>query len=877
MLKSIFVALFCFINIVAQSQVVALRCEHLERPIGIDNPSPRLSWKLSDARNGARQLAYAIQVSTDSLAVAANNGNVWSSGRIESDDVLIAYNGKKLSAFTRYYWRVTVWNELGKEATSDISHFETAFIHGATWKGTWISDSKGEDEAAAPYFRKTFNVNKKIKTARAYIAVGGLYELYVNGKKVGDELLTPAYTRFDRRTLYLTHDVTNILQQDRNAIGVLLGNGWYNHQPLAVWDFHRAPWRARPTFCLDLRIEYDDGSVETITSGTDWKTSNGGLTFNAIYVGEHYDATQEQPGWNTVSFDDSQWKNASPRQAPSQEIVAQVMHGIKAVEEIKPKTLKKINDTTYLYDLGKNIAGVTSIKLRASSGTVVRLKHGERLNSEGRVDMSNIDIFHKSNNRHTPFQTDIYTARGSGEETFKARFNYKGFQFIEVTSSKPISLTIDDVTGFFMHSAVPVIGKISTSNELINKLWAATNNSYRSNLYGYPTDCPQREKNGWTGDAHIAIETGLFNFDGITVYEKWLADHRDEQQPNGVLPAIIPTGGWGYTWANGPDWTSTIAMIPWNVYRFTGDAKILLDNYENIKRYVDHIDELYPTGLTTWGLGDWVPVHSKAPLELTSSIYYYVDVDILAKAAALFNKQEDQKHYSALSTKIKNAINLKYLNTATGMYGAGLQTELSAPLCWNIVPESLRAKVAANLASRVATDHYHFDVGILGARAILNALSENGYPDVAYKLASQNTYPSFGWWIVNGATTLYENWKIDSKNDISLNHIMFGDIGGWLYRALGGMQPTHEEPGFKKIILTPFFPDELTSFESEHESPYGKIISRWKRTKTSVTWDVTIPANTTAAVTIPSTYKMDRQPGTFTLTSGKHTFLLRKK
>jgi alpha-L-rhamnosidase len=367
-------------------------------------------------------------------------------------------------------------------------------------------------------------------------------------------------------------------------------------------------------------------------------------------------------------------------------------------------------------------------------------------------------------------------------------------------------------------------------------------------LFGYPTDCPQREKNGWTGDGQIAIETGLYNFDGITIYEKWLADHRDEQQTNGVLPAIIPTSGWGYTWANGPDWTSTIAIIPWNIYLFYGDSRLLDQCYGNIKRYVDHINTESPEGLTDWGLGDWVPVKSVTPKEFTSSVYYFTDVSILAKAAQILDHKKDFKKYSALAEKIKDAINAKYLNRETGIYGSGLQTELSVALYWGIVPENLKSKVAENLAKRVIQDDKHIDVGLLGTKAILNALSENGYPELAYEVALQETYPSWGWWIVNGATTLYENWRIDSGRDISMNHIMFGEIGAWFYKGIGGIFPDAENPGFKNVILKPNFISSLNHFEASHNGPNGKIISKWERTGGKLVYTVSVPPNSMATL-----------------------------
>lgn len=852
-----FLTIICFTGFSqSDSFVINLKCEHLVNPLGIDVAQPRLSWNIVDRRQGAIQKAYHILVGTDSLEIANGVGKTLNTGKVKGDAMLVNYSGGRLQPFTKYYWRVQCWDMHNKSHMSEISSFETGFMQTASWKGNWISDGIDKDLKPAPYFRKPFDISKRIKSARAYIAVAGLYELYINGTKTGNHRLDPMYTRFDRRTLYVTYDITSQLQQGENIVGVILGNGWYNHQSTAVWYFHQAPWRARPEFCMDLRITYDDGTVETISTDKDWKTTKGPITFNSIYTGEHYDARLEQDGWNLADFDDSKWKNAEIRSAPSLNIVSQTMHPIRNVERVPARSIQKINDSTYVFNLGRNISGVSCFTVKGESGTTFKLKHGERVYENGRVDISNIDVHYRPTDDHDPFQTDIFTLRGKGEETFMPLFNYKGFQYVEVSCSKPVELTVDNLTGYFMHSDVPPVGNINTSNPTLNKLWTATNNSYLSNLFGYPTDCPQREKNGWTGDAQIAVETGLYNFDGITVYEKWLADHRDEQQPNGVLPAIIPTSGWGYQWANGPDWTSTIAIIPWNVYLFYGDSKLLADCYDNIKRYVDHITELYPTGLTSWGLGDWIPIKSQSAVELTSSAYYYTDVNILANTAKLFGRNQDFEKYTALALKIKNAINEKYLNKSRTVYGEGTQTELSVPLFWGLVPGDLKSKVAENLAKRVEADNFHLDVGLLGTKAILNALSENGYPDVAYKLAAQETFPSWGWWIVNGATTLYENWPLDAKSDISLNHIMFGEVGAWMYKALGGIYPDPAAPGFKNILLKPSFPQTLESFNAKHESPFGTIISTWRKEHGSLFYSVTVPANSTAKLFLPGGYSI---------------------
>lgn len=850
---------------------VNLRCEYLTEPIGIDTDSPRLTWEIRSEKDGTSQTAYRLIIDTDPLNIEKGTGTFYDSGIIKSDKQRIEYNGKKLQPCTRYYWNITYWDENGtKSESSETSYFETG-LKNTSWRGNWISDNRSIDFKPAPYFRKAFNINKKIKSARAYIAVAGLYELSLNGEKVGDHRLDPLYTRFDRKNFYVTYDVTPQLSKGENVIGVLLGNGWYNHQSIAVWNFDKAPWRNRPAFCLDLRITYTDGTTEVIASGLDWKTSSGALIFNSIYTAEHYDARLEQKGWDKPGFDDSKWHHVGYRGAPSPRIVSQQVQPIRNVKEYTAKNIKKLNDTTYLYDFGQNMAGVTRLRTAGKAGTEIRLIHGERLGKNGHVDLSNIDVYHRPKDKTDPFQTDIVILSGNGTDEFMPRFNYKGFRYVEVVGTEPLQLDTASLKAYFMHSDVSPMGRVYGSNPIIEQLWQATNNAYCSNLMGYPTDCPQREKNGWTGDGHFAIETALYNYDGITVYEKWLADHRDEQQPNGVLPDIIPTGGWGYGTANGVDWTSTIAIIPWNIYLFYGDDRLLKECYDNIKRYVDYIDNTYPSGLTSWGRGDWVPVKSHSSLELTSSVYYFIDATILAKAAAMFGKPEDEAHYKTLAEKIRRAINHKYLNEETGIYANGTQTELSVPLFWGVVPENLKEKVAENLAKKVRESDFHLDVGVLGAKAILSALSDNGQAETAYKIAVQKTYPSWGWWVVNGATTLLENWDLNATRDISDNHMMFGEIGGWFFKGLGGIKPDPENPGFKNIILQPNFIKDLPSFYSEHRTPYGLIVSKWTRKKNKINYTVEIPANCTATLLLPN----DESPRI--LNSGKHSVTIKNK
>jgi len=614
-----------------------LQCEHLVNPLGIDARHPRLSWELQSNGRHIQQQAYQLTFSAD----PEGHQLLWRT-RKNSAAQMVSYTGPALQSFTTYYWKISLKDNHGHTLTSATANFETGPLKLMDWQGDWITDKKDINLQAAPWFRKSFVLDKTIVSARAYIAVAGLYELYLNGQKVGDHILDPAFTRFDRRNLYVTYDVTKTLQQGQNFIRVLLGNGWYNMQSPAVWFFDKAPWTGRPCFCMDLRITYSDGSTETISTDKSWQTSLSNITFNSIYTGEHTDAR----------FSDTSWKKVVVTHAPSEHLVAQQMYPIRDCEKLNAVSMRKFNDMDYVFNIGRNIAGVSEITIKGMAGTVIKLKHAERLDSTGHADQSNINYHYRPVGDGDPFQTDVYTLDGK-TDAFRPHFNYKGFQYVEVTSSSSVVLNELSLTAYFEHSDVPAAGNIRSSDTLINRLWRATNNSYLSNLFGYPTDCPQREKNGWTGDAYTAIETGLYNFDGITIYEKWLADIRDAQQPNGNIPAIVPTSDWGYDHHNGPDWVSSIAIIPWELYMFYGDSKALSDNYEAIKSYVNLLNRRSPNYLCNWGLGDWIPIRSRTPVEFTSTVFYYQDALILSKAAKLFHHLADEKYYSHIANNIR--------------------------------------------------------------------------------------------------------------------------------------------------------------------------------------------------------------------------------
>ena len=847
--------------------ISGLETEHLVNPLGIDNHEPRFSWYLDDGREGAGQTAYRIIVAQDSLALDASP--LWDSGRIQSDAVLATYDGPELQPFTRYWWRVVCEDKDGNAISSPATFFETGLMGQYHWRGSWISDNHDQDFMPAPRFRKEFKARGGIVQARAYIAAAGLYTMYINGSKVGDRVLEPAFTRYDRRALYSTYDITEMLREGANAVGVELGNGWYNHQAVTTWHFDNAPWRARPTFCMDIRIRYADGTEEVVPTGIGWHTSSEGpLIYNNIYTGEHYDARREQKGWAEPGYDDNDWDGVKLRSCPAATVSSQQMVPIRESEEIEAVNIIKLNNNRYIYDFGTNMAGNVHLRIKGRRGTEIELTYAERLNSSGRADQDNINYYYFGDRNAEPLQTDIVTLSG-GDDYFAPQYSYKGFRYVEVNASSTLKWGKGQLKAVRVHSDVSQAGTLESSAPIVYNLWQATRRTYLSNLPGYPTDCPQREKNGWTADAHIAVESGLYNYDAFTVYEKWLADHRDEQQPNGLLPDIIPTCGWGY-WnpaanGNGLDWTSTIALIPWELYLFYGDDKPLKDNYDNIRRYVDYALTLTKDGLCTWGRGDWVPVTTRSNKTLICSCFLYKDLDIFCRAARMFGYDEDAKYYGEIAEKVRRAVNSKYLNGATGIYADGMQTDQSLPLAFGLVPEESRTAVLQALVKRVEEDGYHVNAGVHGAKFVLRVLSAGGYGELAYRMATATDFPSWGWWLANGKTTLIENWRLDVTRDNSDNHVMFGDIAAWFHLGLGGINPDPEQPGFKHIILRPCFPKGLDNFSCSYDSPRGSIDVSWKRKGRKVTLIAVIPCGASATFHYPDGHTSELPSGTHTV------------
>jgi len=725
---------------------------------------------------------------------------------------------------------------------------------------SWRRTPGWRQKSSSPIFRKEFTASKEISNAKIAISGLGYYELYCNGEKVGDHRLDPAFTNYDHRVLYVCYDLSKFLKKGKNVLGVMLGSGWYDMHTRATWNFDRAPWRGKPKVLAQLNIIYSDGTSENIKTDQSWRANTGPVVNDGIRNGETYDARLEMPGWTAPGFDDSKWSSPEIIEAPKGRLVSQTMPAIKVTEIINPQKIMEPRPGIYVVDMGHNLAGWARIKVTGPAGSRIQLRYAERLDENSEIDQSR-------NARYVfqgPFQTDTYITKGEEQEVWEPRFTYHGFRYVEVTGW-PGKLTKDKIQGCFANTAFGVKGNFECSNKLLNTVTTLTDRAYRSNFFGYPTDCPQREKNGWTGDAHLAAEQAMFNYHNLNSYHKWAYDLFDARSPEGDLPGIVPTGGWGYHRDNGPGWGAASVMIPWYLYLYYGDSRLITDHYELMQGYVDFLNKTFPKHIVEMGRGDWCYLHTKTPGRITSTALYYDITRILAKVAAILGKTDESHKYHNLALKIKEAYNQKFYK-GNGIYEPQSQTSQAVSLFYDLVPDSEKELTVTRLVEVIKKANDHIDCGILGAKALFQALSNNGYHDLAYKIATQPDFPGYGDWITKGATTLWEDW---TDKEGSLNHVMFGDIITWFYRSLAGINPDPESPGFKHVIIRPLPVAELNYVKAFTESVFGIIRSEWQNQSDKFKLKISIPPNTTASVYLPDGKKYEIESGEYEFESLK--------
>ncbi|HNT34063.1 MAG TPA: glycoside hydrolase family 78 protein, partial [bacterium] len=818
--------------------------------------NPLLSWTLSSDGHGARQTAYQVLVASGPELLKSGRADIWDSGIVPSDhSQAIGYSGIPLVSKTDYFWRVRVWDQRAKPSRwSQTAHWTTGFLHDEAWQGEWIampSYSNGD----APLLRKTVTLEKRPRKALIFVSGLGYYELYVNGKKVGDRVLDPGFTDYTKRVFYVAWDVTDLLQKGSNAIGVMLGGGWFHVATPELFGFEKAPWTAPPKLRLEMDMAFPDGTNRVLGSDTTWKCSTGALEFNCIRAGETWDARLDKPDWNLPEFGDTDWEHAEITEPPQGKMIAQTHPPIRAVETIQPVSVSEPKPGIYVFDLGVNIAGWVSFKTSGTEGQKITLQFNEKLSPDGTVDMR-----HTSGHTYGRFQTGEFILKGEGVETWEPRFTYHGFQYIQVSGllEKP---SLDALTGKCVHTDPEPAGAFACSDPRINKIQEVLRRTQLNNLHGIPTDCPQREKMGWLHDGCVTVEEAIFNWNMANFYTKWYRDLIDAQEANGHIPSIVPTCGWGQSGANGephafsdPWWGGAIVLVPWRLYLYYGDRNILAEAYPAMKNYLRFLESAAQDDIIHWHLGDWLEQGAgggsrRTPVALSSTSAWFLMAKIAGDVARILDRAEEAEQYDTTADRIKEAFNARFLSRETGHYAEESQMAQSVPLLYDMVPEELKEAVTERLIENIVEVRKgHVSTGIVGTWPLFECLTKIGRSDLAFEMLVKEDYPGWLWMINNGATTLWEAWDDVS----SRNHPAFGCVGAWFYQVLAGIRPDPDRPGFRHIVIQPEPVGDLSWVKARYESAQGLIVSEWEKSDGRFTLSLSLPANTSAIVSLPA-------------------------
>jgi alpha-L-rhamnosidase len=855
--------------------VVRLRTEYRVNPMGLGTPSPRFSWEIVSEERNTVQTAFRIRAASTIKEVVTGKNLLWDTGKKNDDQsVHIPYAGKLPGSGESVYWQVRVWDNHGlSSGWSESAFFETGILNREEWKARWIeSDAKGADGCFLPnpHFRREFFLREKIREARIYVTCHGLYELSVNGEKVGDQVFTPGWTSYPHRLQYQVYDVSDLLKPGLNAIGAILGNGWY----VGPFGFN---WRKdvygdKVALLLQMKVKYTSGKEETFITDRSWRSSSGPILLSEIYNGEIYDARKELEGWSLPGFNDAAWTPCREAEYGYDNLVASEGDEVRIVRSLQPvrKIITPSGET--VLDMGQNMVGWVHFRLRGIPGTTITLHHAEALDKQGNFYTENL----------RPAKQEIrYTFKSSDAEEFEPHFTFMGFRYIRITGYDG-DLDPSGFTGKVISSDMTHTGKFVCSDSLINRLqenivWGLT-----GNFLDVPTDCPQRdERLGWTGDAQVFAPTACFNRNTAPFFTKWLKDLAADQKADGSVPWVVPNiiiNGGGTGWSDGfgsTGWGDAAVVIPWTVYQFYGDKRILEEQYPSMKAWVDYMiresgeDHILNSG---FHFGDWLSFaeyssyNYNAPdygyagantdKDLLATAYCYFSAGLLQKAASLLGKPDDAAYLEGVRSKIREAFQQEFM-TSTGRLSSNTQTAYSLALSFGLLPDHLKDAAAKRLAGDV-TYFGHLTTGFLGTPLILSALSDNGYPGLAYMLLFNTRYPSWLYPVTMGATTIWERWDgmrpdstFQDAGMNSFNHYAYGAVGNWLYSRVAGLATDPEKPGFKNVIIRPEFTGKLDYAGAEFHSMYGKTEAGWERKNGSILMNVTIPANATAEIHFP--------------------------
>jgi alpha-L-rhamnosidase len=865
------------------TSVSQLRCEYLVDPQGIDETAPRLSWQLDTDRRGARQTAYRILVSSTAEALARGEGDRWDSGRVESSQTVhVDYAGTLLRSRDECCWTVDVWDETGATLRSAPAKWTMGLLEASDWKTRWIAADpeiiRRDPAAIAPtltspgtpaVFRRIFDVNGEVKRATIYASARGVFEFQANGRRIGEDLFAPEWTDYHKRIHYRTYDVTSLLSTGRNQLSATLGDGWWSGY--IGWQETRARYGSlENSLIVQLEIELATGGRLMIGSDASWECATGPIISSDFMMGEGYDARRELGDHNEAE-DQATWLPVREVTAPEVCLVAQRSEPVRITEILTPISRHEVSAGVFIFDLGQNITGWVRLRLaHVPEGTRLVLRHGERLNPDGTLYTDNL---------RRAKATDTYIARGDAEEIFEPHFTFHGFQFIELTGC-PGTPSLETVTGCVIHSAIPPAGDFECSHAGVNRLWLNGLWSQRDNFLSVPTDCPQRdERLGWTGDAQVFLRTASYNRDVAAFFSKWMIDVEDAQTPEGLFTDIAPRVPEGKNFVGLDDlcgaagWADAGIIVPWTIWRVYGDRRIIERHWKAMTAWLDYLERTNPDGLRTRDLrnnyGDWLCIPSDttfrthSPMKnLLATAYWADDAAKMARMACAIGREAEAERFQRMFERVRDAFQKEFV-LADGQLTVESQTAYVLALSFDLLPAADRARAAERLVANVRDLDWHLSTGFIGISHLNPALTIEGHADVAYRLLLQETYPSWLYPVLHGATTIWERWNGWTQQDgffnpqmNSFNHYSLGSVGEWLFRHVAGIELDPETPGFQRFILKPFIRDGLSFARASYRTMHGEIESHWIRSGDQITWSIQVPSNTTARLFVPSSSDM---------------------